>query len=755
MIISPPLLKTAQGNHSDEDWLKDLMPFEAKGNYPISSLLAWHGGQHIKHNDTGTRGEPVRAIADGIVIYARPSSPLTGEKAKPDLAINGGSNDGCVIIKHKTEIGEGPDGNVEYYSIYMHLKQVFVQKNQPVYRKAELGSVGLCNGDNAMHMEIICDDPNLKKLVGREKGNLDLSKDGRMDVVYGDIHFYLPVGATFYGAQPSANSQTGTGTPAYTSVAPLFISMRFEKGNCKMSTREENPEILGEYVCVGNEIIETDYEYNLYKSATTLANQNQLAPSAIYELLRFGRVININNETVILAGAAPHWRKVNFPGGQGWVNLNAVGVTKYSDADFPQWMGWNLIADDATPDSQCNSPTLLAWLDSDGDEKYTSRELVQAVGQDKIKERLSRAICKFPTEWALATLNTRYEWIKTKSDLLEVPLDPAQYDNLIKLATALCFWAEADLGIADEHWHFHPREFIGHFRKCGWLSADELERIYQPLAVGSTNDQDKILAYKKIINHNVSELNRMTRKYGLNTKKRLPHILGQGAIESTYMKEMQESAMPGTAVNGAVRPPRGSRIMQQSKVNESQLGHWWGREAGERVDWFGSTKYNSSGGYIASSYNWRGGSLGDPDAQKFRGRGFKQLTGRTNYVQYWVYRSWLSTSSFDDYWWDDPQYLAHNEAGMRRRAGIVNNPEVVTAIPYNCMDSGGWYMTFQRPAVNKKMDSDFKFLASSAQDIQREQLISKAVTYAINGGYIDWEGRLKATRAAKSILLDF
>ena len=65
--------------------------------------------------------------------------------------------------------------------------------------------------------------------------------------------------------------------------------------------------------------------------------------------------------------------------------------------------------------------------------------------------------------------------------------------------------------------------------------------------------------------------------------------------------------------------------------------------------WFGSTKYNSKGGLIASTYNWRAGNLDDPDAQKYRGRGFKQLTGRTNYVNYWVYRGWLDKSTFDSF----------------------------------------------------------------------------------------------------------
>ncbi|MFC7419009.1 peptidoglycan DD-metalloendopeptidase family protein [Iodobacter arcticus] len=600
MIISPPLLKTAQGNQSDEDWLKDLMPFEAIGNYPISSLLAWHGGQHIKHNDAGSRGEPVRAIADGKVMFARKPSPLTGENAKPDLAINEGSDDGCVIIKHSTEIGEGPDGQVEYYSIYMHLKQVFVQKNQPVYRKTELGSVGQCNGENAMHMEIICDDANLKKLVGREEEDLDLSKDGRMDVVYGDMHFYIPAGAVFYAAQPSANSQTGTGTPAHTSTTPLFISMRFEKGNCKMSTRQENTEILGEYICIGNEIIETDYEYNLYKAATTLANRNEIAPSAMYELLRFGRVINIDNEIAIPAGAAPHWRRVNYPDGQGWVNLNAALIKKYSDADFPHWMGWNLIADDATPDSQCNSPTLLAWLDSDGDKKYTSRELVQVLGQDKITERLSSSICKFPTEWEVATLNTRYEWIKTESDLLETPLDPAQYENFIKLTTALCFWAEADLGITADHWHFHPKKFIEHFRKCGWLSENEMvytlpkylfytEQGQTRTAITSPNSVfslSKSTAVTRISRHRLY-LNQCIRKYLGGNKQRISIFLAQVILETAQWRDLG-----------------GSR----------RLMHEWG---------FG--QYNSAN--PATQYY-----------TAFYGRGIMQLTWAGNYKQYGAYR---------------------------------------------------------------------------------------------------------------------
>ncbi|HBY4947515.1 TPA: M23 family peptidase, partial [Klebsiella pneumoniae] len=76
----------------------------------------------------------------------------------------------------------------------------------------------------------------------------------------------------------------------------------------------------------------------------------------------------------------------------------------------------------------------------------------------------------------------------------------------------------------------------------------------------------------------------------------------------------------------------------------------------EKDNYFSGKKYNSRGGYITGSYSWINGNCGDVDAQKFRGRGFKMLTGLNTYSSYWVYRGWLSKNDFDKYWWDDPEY---------------------------------------------------------------------------------------------------
>lgn len=57
---------------------------------------------------------------------------------------------------------------------------------------------------------------------------------------------------------------------------------------------------------------------------------------------------------------------------------------------------------------------------------------------------------------------------------------------------------------------------------------------------------------------------------------------------------------------------------------------------------YSGIKYNSKGGRIAGSYRWINGNSGDLDAHKFRGRGFKMLTGLDACSIYWVYRGWLS-----------------------------------------------------------------------------------------------------------------
>ena len=246
-------------------------------------------------------------------------------------------------------------------------------------------------------------------------------------------------------------------------------------------------------------------------------------------------------------------------------------------------------------------------------------------------------------------------------------------------------------------------------------------------------------------------MNTVVRKHGYaSSMVRLSHFLGQGAIESGHLAAMQETSMEGNIVGNNLF---GKTINKKSKTEEISLGHWYGAIPSEDDPWFRSTKYNSSGVLVASSYNWRGGNLGDPDAQKFRGRGFKQITGLLNYSRYWVYRGWLSRTSFTENWWDDESYKKNTKAGMKKIPPKIDDPQRATATAYNCMDTGGWYLGSERPKTLRQIDQDRPSVTTHPAEIEFEKILSWAVTRAINGGEIDKEKRLLETRAAKNILL--
>ncbi|WP_341891120.1 hypothetical protein [Variovorax sp. YR752] len=70
MIISPPFLSQPDIPVYSEQCVSDVMPggIVGSGAFPVSQAMAWHGGIHI---NAPTADEPVRAIADGTVIFRR------------------------------------------------------------------------------------------------------------------------------------------------------------------------------------------------------------------------------------------------------------------------------------------------------------------------------------------------------------------------------------------------------------------------------------------------------------------------------------------------------------------------------------------------------------------------------------------------------------------------------------------------------------------------------------------------------------
>ncbi|BCG08633.1 M23 family metallopeptidase [Buttiauxella agrestis] len=584
MIISPPLLAERTDTENDADWVNRMMPADPQRNFPVNEGQSWHGGIHL----TSSSSDSVRCVADGKIISLRQPDP-TAREIQP-LNYNGATDNGYVLLKHETEIGSGEAGKIVWYSLYIHLNTIdsSVVPGETLYRKAPIGTTGLVDGKKALHFQIFCDDENIQKITGRTSPDTDLTKNGRLDVVYGDMHFYLPAGTRCYESMPETNSLVNNST-VQTTVVPLYVTMSFNKGSCTMVTRQQDAALPDNYSEVGEPLVNADgedYEYNLYSSALRLYPES---PSAGYELLRFGRIVNTEYETLTPADA-PLWRTVNIPGGKGFVNLSASDIKVYSDGDFPHWMGWKLVDDDTDTNSQCNSPTILCTTRSD----------------------LSRMVCHFPLEWDNATVDSRFEWLKSPNDVMSKQMEECDLKLLTEHGKALCL--EENPLPAGRVWHFEPRAFVAHFRKCGWLGLEDYIRIVrrnessslQPelMRLELTNwltTEGRKQSGEIIRPVNVSvNLSKILTKYLIVTPLRMAHFMGQMARETGRFKSFVENGdlnyfnmyEPGTN--------------QGIKLGNTQVG----------------------------------------DGAKFKGRGTVHLTGRGNYTNYSKYRFGRTSNYF-------------------------------------------------------------------------------------------------------------
>lgn len=682
MIISPPFLRNRTASQSDADWTGAMMPVNRDQGFPLNGAESWHGGVHITHTDEGQPNEKIRAIADGVVVSFR--QPSSSKDVEP-LNYLGATDDGYVLLKHETEIGSGDDGKVVFYSLYMHMKflEAQIKQDAKIYRKAPLGSSGTCSERNEFHFQIFCDDDNISKLTGRNTRELDVSKDGRTDAVYGDIHFYLPTGTKFYDKAPANNSISLTGlSELYTSSAPLYVSMTLAQGSCTMVTRQKNTQTEGKYDLLGDPLVNADgedYEYNLYKTA--MRNYKE-SPSAGFELLRFGRVMNTEHETLVPADA-PLWITVSYPGGKGVVNLADPNIKKFSDADFPHWTGWQLVDDDADSNSQCSS-AIIRKQQEDGE----------------FNSQCGKLICHFSFEWEKSTINTRFSWLKTGNDERKA-MTEADYAKFKAHAEALCF--DSGAFSSGRLWHFEPKAFIEHFRKCSWMNLNELAATFpkylfysssgnprtaqkQPASVYSI---DHVQAKTRIESHYES-LNFCIRKYIGDDKKRISFFLPQTLLETAQWRDLGGS---------------------------KRLLHEWG---------FG--RYNSVN--PATEYY-----------SVFYGRGIMQLTWAGLYKTYGEYRNFLNHSgSYTDRLRPDAprltsvstHYTAHpDDGGTLFRWSPRFDPDIVAEDKYNSCDSGGFYWVSKvykrKTSMNRVADEDF-----TADNVG---LINRLVNGGSNGYY--------------------
>jgi hydroxyethylthiazole kinase len=740
MIISPPFLPTRTSGQTEAQWLDAAMNGwqPGSGSFPITGdtelwkgnhLLDWHGGVHLKAPSESGQVLPVRAIADGTVIFVRKPSEVNVQDVNHPLNYGGGTtSEGVVVIRHDTEIGvDANDRAVEvrFYSVYMHLGAIEtkVQQGKPIYRKDKIGAAGHIYGQpNMIHFEICCDDENLRKLVGRASDPFNADADGRSDVIFGEIYFRLPAGTRVYGEQPLPNSVAAmkaapqphhtAHAPApppvplnavYTSTEDLIVGLRYlnqqedglHAGDAVLTTYTLTGDVvegMQGHVEANAFVREAEGEYQLYKNATHIADaypvNGRPIPAAVYELLRFGRVIGPD---ALHPADVPHWRKVIYPGGMGWANLNAPNVRKFSDADFPPWAGWVLVDDDTDGDSRCNSAKLsdIVYGSAANATTHSADQARAQVRADEVQDALSTVICKMPSEWDSATLEQRWAWLKGSSEVNPQPMTAEEYSGFIAHAQALCF-ASPELSLAQRR--IQPAEFICRFRQCGWLSLNELAQLLprkrgldaSHLSVIPWNTARARMARFQL------DLMRAMRKYLITTVERQTQFLAQTYIETDMWSTVEEYG----------------RAHQQRR-QDGEL--WWPAPAMQYY-------------------------------QAFYGRGVMQLTWAGNYDNYGAYRGFPAVAvnhAYQDsrithaslHYWTDPRDHHGNLTAQPRRWADRYDPDQIATNTFNACDSGGYYWVSK--AVSR-MDANINAVADRGVNPESVGRVSVLVN---GGGY--------------------
>jgi predicted chitinase len=585
MIISPPFLPARTDGQSEDAWLDAAMAPTAilvstrapEGSFPLSGNLAWHNGIHIQAPAAGTAALPVRAIADGIVRFARaPNKPNTTptdpqnynpfDRPGTTEPTPAWTDNGCVIIEHTSSIGAvgATETAVVFYSLYMHLSQL--GKNAAgqtwtagdhIWRKDQIGMPGQIYGDRQqLHFEICFNANQFQALIGRAPNWVALpvapatmpapTADGRTDAIFGSLYFYLPATTPTLLGNTAPTNHTRTAAGATTLQTPIWVKMTYERGACTFETFDERGTSIRELPA------QADEEYNLYSEANSrhnalpATNQAHSSPSGWYELLRFGRNIGRGpaaTDKDPLPASAAHWRRVAGPDGRAvWADLNAAGSFKFSDADFPAVMGWNCFDDDSSPEDQrCDSAHLKEVIrdpNASNANRMQAEQLLARLGNSEVRANLRRSICKFPSEWDKDTIATRYAFVKELESFKQAPDAWAKQEahlNAISFA-----------GLPPEYlaakWRMHPREFIGVMRRCGWLSHREMvncmPRNSPAGAVPLSTARARITSWGVGIN-------KMARKFSLDSAIRMTHLLAQVWAETGYLRLTREAGADG------------------------------------------------------------------------------------------------------------------------------------------------------------------------------------------------------------------
>lgn len=561
MLISYPILPNRQATESEEAYLSRLISTYVnadEGRYPVSGLNTpdgplhrWHGGVHL----IGT-GEPIRAIADGVLVALRAASQLE------DYPGQGVYDTSFVLLRHDTLSGENT--RVEFYSLYMHLAHrgslqadrfqqlplwlrqaalgpnVQRPANIRVSRKEVLGFAGTLYGRETCHFEVFATDAAFTRFW---RDSAAIAQGEGSEDFFGDAHFVIPAQQNFVAQHPRSDAQNriliqdapGTARDLHYILGPgqagqnrtsLCVSVRLAVGRRISTTFELGPN--ANWQQVGQPVEQDGYEYELYRLASALYPD---CPSAGYEWLRFGRVLGPGTTE-----RNENWQLVRYsPTEVGYIDLATPAIAKLSDADFVHWQGWELRDEGAA----------VSAADGICDDERTIT-LAEA-GDESSQAKVRHLICRAPSEWDAGDLPNRYQRLREAGRPLN---DPQAWERFEQHVQRMAFWSDAGLGDRSV-WHFHPLQFIAHYRRCAWRSQRELLQLVPEHVIrkpGSHNSNTQgvweapsIAPATNLMNTHTVGLNQALRKFCIDTPIRQACFVGNATQETAWFRTLRES----------------------------------------------------------------------------------------------------------------------------------------------------------------------------------------------------------------------
>ncbi|CAB3793885.1 hypothetical protein LMG28614_03785 [Paraburkholderia ultramafica] len=720
MIISPPFLpqlNPAKIDSTKPDPMMDAVDqFElAHGIYPITFDRRWHCGAHLSPDMHG----PVYAIADGEVVAYRVCQHAID---------SGNSNVGFVLLKHTTETGEGR--TLTFYSLYMHLLplaeyhtfgyvgtqlpeflrmpsgQVPVGQVTPavsgggkkVWRKDVLGFLGRYQGPTYLHFEIFMTQPDFAAYFSHTQlGNTSPSTPDGPEW-WGHAYFTIPAGSDFFSLPPGTGSdnklhgiefkpgQTGQNT------LPLHVETYFSQGAKYTNVWSEAADGT-RTLLTPHPVPEEGYEYGLYDRATALY---PACPSDGYELMRLGRIVSATK--TLAADARATWMKVAWASGkQGYIDINPLKITKLSDVDFPFFMGWQKVTDGNTPfgsDGLCDIDVLKKMLKDVSD--HESLADLQLTGlhekedillryvrmTDGVREKLRGFVCLAPSEWDSTHNDTRYMKLLDEGGFYHG--NQKGYNDFLKYLNEVQFWDKTRLPAGQKLWFFHPLAFIRHFRKCGWLSENELLSVLPTSALryAKAADGHKYWTSEKVVvnrNNRLTiqsthlELNRSMRKFGISPNPwRIAAFLGNTVEETQWFTKLHEDN------SGAKYWPWDGRGFLQLTWPDNYVKYWefLGRVIPEPLkrELSASAKTANKDGSNAALQDSRHPAL---TAQMIQWR--EDIASKAVF----------SAESSGAYWaWTKAAVYADKFPVLQRQAQNITKPRFSSVVYYSCLSYG-------------------------------------------------------------------